>query len=76
MSANAEPHCGACRRFRNDAAFIEQQTPGLQTLSSGFGAVRGNDGLCAVHQRYLPASSYCAQFAPRGAGTGSGTGRS
>ncbi len=68
MSAADAPRCGACRWFRNDAAYLEQQMPGLQSLSSGFGTVRGDDGLCAVHQRYVPAGSHCAQFlrqAPR-----------
>jgi hypothetical protein len=31
-------------------------------LSSAYAAVRSNDGICAVHDRYLSASSVCARY--------------
>jgi hypothetical protein len=37
--------------------------PGLSSLSSAYAAVRADDGICAVHDRYVAASSVCADFA-------------
>ena len=61
----AQPHCGNCRAFCNAAAYLEQQLPGLHSLSSGYGAVRGDDGLCAVHGRLVSAQAHCARHAAR-----------
>jgi hypothetical protein len=58
----AAERCGACAHFRNDAAFLEAAFPGLTSLSSGHASVRGEDGLCLRHDRYLTATSCCAQF--------------
>jgi hypothetical protein len=55
--------CAACAHFTNGAAFLEGALPALRTLSSAHAAVRSNDGLCAVHQRYVAASSACASYA-------------
>jgi len=54
--------CRACRHFRNDARFLETALPGLTSLSSGFGSVRSDDGICLRHDRYLSARSTCADF--------------
>lgn len=56
--------CRTCRHFRNDAAFLEAALPGLASLSSGYGSVRADDGLCLLHDRYLGARSSCADHAP------------
>src|SRR5689334_13589278 len=55
--------CRTCRHFRNDAAFLEAALPGLASLSSGYGSVRADDGLCLLHDRYLGARSSCADHA-------------
>ena len=64
----ASPHalrqCRTCRHFRNDAAFLEAALPGLASLSSGYGSVRADDGLCLLRDRYLGARSSCAEHAP------------
>jgi hypothetical protein len=57
-------HCGICRSFRNDAAYLEAAIPGLSSFSSGFSSVRADDGLCLRHGRYLGAGGCCPQFAP------------
>lgn len=57
--------CAKCRHFRNDPAQIEAGLPGLRSLGSAYGSVRGTDGLCERHQRYLRASSYCPAHEPR-----------
>jgi hypothetical protein len=56
------PSCRQCKHFQNDALYVEAALPGLSSLSSGFGAVRCDDGICAVHERYVAASSVCAAF--------------
>jgi hypothetical protein len=56
--------CRACRHFRNDAAYLEKAFPGLTSLSSGYGSVRTDDGICLLHDRYLRATYACPQFSP------------
>jgi hypothetical protein len=56
--------CASCRHFRNEALALEQASPGLASLSSGFGAVRSDDGVCGLHGRYLSARASCSQHAP------------
>jgi hypothetical protein len=53
--------CADCRYFNARPLDIEAALPGLSSLSSAYGAVRSGDGLCAVHDRYIAASSLCAQ---------------
>jgi len=57
--------CEHCLHFRNEAAFLEDQIAGLATMSSGYAAVRDQDGLCARHGRYLTCRSSCAEFEAR-----------
>ena len=45
--------CAACRHFRDDPADIEAALPGLSVLSSGYASVRGQDGLCLKHDRFV-----------------------
>jgi hypothetical protein len=56
--------CGYCKYFRNDAAYLERAFAGLNALSSAFGSTRSSDGICTLHDRYLSARSFCAEFAP------------
>ncbi len=67
LGANPQQHCFACVHFRNDAKFLEAVFGGLTSLSSGFGSVRADDGICLRHDRYLSAQSFCAEFSPAGA---------
>jgi hypothetical protein len=57
------PTCRQCKHFQNDALEVEAALPGLSSLSSAYAAVRCSDGICAVHERYVAASSICATFA-------------
>jgi hypothetical protein len=52
--------CSTCAHFDSRPASIEAAFPELSSLSSGYAAVRAQDGLCAMHGRYVPASSFCA----------------
>ncbi len=55
--------CTACRHFDPRPAAIEAAFPGLSSLSSAYAAVKAADGLCARHDRYVAASSFCGAFA-------------
>jgi len=68
-----EQCCRDCGHFRNEAAFIETAFAGLTSLGSAYGSVRGDDGLCLRHDRYLGGGASCADFVPRrGARPGDG----
>ncbi len=41
---------------------LERALPGLASLSSAYAAVRSNDGLCSVHDRYVACSSSCTRY--------------
>jgi hypothetical protein len=57
--------CGACCHFCNDPLWLEQSSPGLAALSSAFGAVRADDGVCSVQARYVSIGASCERFAQR-----------
>jgi hypothetical protein len=63
MSAASSPCCLNCKHFKHAPADLEAALPGLSSLSSAYAAVRCDDGICAVHQRYVTASSVCPAFA-------------
>jgi hypothetical protein len=62
MSEVPPRRCRACNHFRNDAKYLETVFKGLTSLSSGYGSVRSDDGVCLRHDRYLSALSSCADF--------------
>jgi hypothetical protein len=55
--------CRRCRHFECAPAAVEAALPGLSSLSSAYAAVRANDGICLIHDRYVAESSLCAQYA-------------
>jgi hypothetical protein len=63
MKQPDSPDCGQCKHFQNQPALLEAALPGLYSLSSAYAAVRRDDGICAVHERYVAASSVCEAFA-------------
>jgi hypothetical protein len=54
--------CDRCRHFCGDPAELERASPGLATLSSAHGAVLRGDGLCRLHERYVPPQGHCDRF--------------
>jgi hypothetical protein len=60
--------CGDCVHFRDDPAWLEGAFAGLAAMGSAYASVRGEDGICLRHDRYLGARCWCAEFAPRGVG--------
>lgn len=57
--------CGACRHFEARAEVLERLLPGTAVFSSGYGAVRADDGICAPRQRHLTATHHCEWFSAR-----------
>jgi hypothetical protein len=57
--------CADCRHFSSGAAEIESLLPGFRSLSSAYAAMRADDGLCRLHDRYLSPRSRCAGHATR-----------
>jgi hypothetical protein len=37
----------------------------MRSMGSAHASVRSSDGLCQRHDRYLQATSYCAEHEPR-----------
>src|ERR1700722_1912504 len=54
--------CASCRHFNGRPLEIEAAFPGLSSLSSAYAAVRSDDGLCALHDRYVAGSSVCEGY--------------
>jgi hypothetical protein len=62
MKALNAVSCWSCRHFMHDARALEGALPGLASLSSAYAAVRADDGLCNVHDRYIAGSSSCVRY--------------
>ncbi len=60
------PTCSDCIYFNNDSAYLENTYAGLNALSSAWGCVRGDAGLCSRHDVYLFPRGQCADFIPVG----------
>jgi hypothetical protein len=63
MSPVRADSCTDCRHFNGRPPDIEAALPGLSSLSSAYAAVRSDDGICALHDRYVAATSLCAEYA-------------
>jgi len=57
--------CAACRHFDTDPERLERRVPGLSALGSAYGTTRGQDGACLHHDRLVPPTALCNQFAVR-----------
>jgi hypothetical protein len=56
--------CGACRFFIGTPVALERAIPGLNILSSAYGSVRGDTGLCEQHDSFVTAATAaCPAFA-------------
>jgi hypothetical protein len=56
--------CGACRFFTGTPAALERAIPGLNILSSAYGSVRGDTGLCERHEFFVTSvTPACSKFA-------------
>jgi hypothetical protein len=65
MTAPGRESCIDCMHFNHSASAIEAALPNLASLSSAYAAVRADDGLCKLHDRYVAAGSVCAEHRGR-----------
>jgi hypothetical protein len=57
--------CAACRFFTGAPAALERAIPGLNILSSAYGSVRADTGLCERHDFFTTAATpACPLFEP------------
>jgi len=54
--------CLYCQYFQNSPAYLESVYKGLTSLSSAYGSVRKDDGICAKNDEYLSADDWCEHF--------------
>lgn len=55
--------CGACRYFIGTPDALERAVPGYNILSSAYGSVRGETGLCDRHSNFVTARTpACPEF--------------
>jgi hypothetical protein len=60
---NDASRCAACRFFTGAPQALERPIPGLNILSSAYGSVRADTGLCERHAVFTTAhSTACPQF--------------
>ena len=64
LKVDRQPTCLGCRHFLQNPREIEEMTPGLTALSSGFASVRADDGFCRVHGVYSNGRRACASREP------------
>lgn len=60
------PQCFQCKHFRNSPEYLESTYKGLTVLSSAYGSVRSEDGICVLNDLYLSANRCCDRFDPIG----------
>jgi hypothetical protein len=65
MMSGANASCRDCEHFDNAPGSLEAALPGVSSLSSAYAAVRSDDGVCAMHARYVAASSICGAHVAR-----------
>ena len=59
----SQRRCGACRFFTGNPAALERAIPGLNILSSAYGSVRGDTGLCERRDSFVTgATPACPEF--------------
>ena len=54
--------CLRCTHFRNAPDYLESVFKGLAALGSARSSVRGDDGVCLLHDLYLSADACCDAF--------------
>lgn len=54
--------CRECRFFNNDPAWLENVFPGLKSLSSAYGATRGENGICRRRGLFISPRKQCKDF--------------
>ncbi len=65
--------CGNCRFFVHEPRELERALPGLNILSSAFGSVRADTGLCRVSETLVTSRMACVHFRTAETATGPAT---
>ncbi len=60
-----EDSCHDCRLFVSEPQELERALPGLNILSSAFGSVRADTGLCQASATLIVPHGACAAFRAR-----------
>jgi len=60
--------CGGCRHFVGTAAGLEREVAGLNILSSAYGSVRAETGLCRLRDMFCVPEHGCERFEQGGSG--------
>ena len=58
--------CGGCRHYVSAAADLEREVAGLKILSSAYGSVRADTGLCRLKDLFCVPAHGCALWEGRG----------
>ena len=58
----SQGYCGGCRHFVAAAADFEREVPGLKILSSAYGSVRAETGLCRLHDFFCVPDHGCEDW--------------
>jgi hypothetical protein len=56
--------CGGCEHFVAAADELEREVAGLKILSSAYGSVRANTGLCRLHDIFCVPEHGCTGWRP------------
>lgn len=54
--------CIQCKYFDNRSAVVEGAFPGLNSLSSAYGSVWAESGICSLHELFLSPWRRCKDF--------------
>ena len=57
-----EDKCVDCKYFDNRSALIESTFPGLNSLSSAYGSVWAESGVCSLNELFLSPWRRCKDF--------------
>lgn len=57
--------CSTCVGFVGNAEELEREIAGLKILSSAFGSVRAETGLCRTREMFCVADHHCPQWHAR-----------
>ncbi len=57
-----EYHCLNCKFFENEPDRMEQDFPGLASLSSAYASVRADAGTCSRHGLIVTPWAQCRDF--------------
>jgi len=58
--------CRQCGLFIHAPQELEQAVPGFNILSSAFGSVRGETGLCKASETFVAPMPACRAYRPAG----------